>query len=193
MLHGTEGAISADAVGGIIAKASNENPAILTEVDTPQASECRAEFNLRWQVIHLTPDIMAPFGCREDVAWLLALAIPPDIQIDNLETAVLIEVRFNVLDNGAAVPAARDQLAGRSVGDRTRRQPAIRLVRTIARSGLPEAAPLLANLCRSLAKGATTDLPNPTGLIELSWLEAAVAGDIPTPYLDQLMARLNAS
>ena len=91
---------------------------------------------------------MAQFGSREDAAWLLSLAVPADIQIDQLETAVLIEMRLGILADGATLPASRDHLATSAAGDRTLHPGGDP---TGSRGGAARSARGCANACRSAA------------------------------------------
>lgn len=170
----------------IIAAARTDIPALLTELADLRATEAWPDFNLRWQRIRMLLDILSQFGNRDDAAWLLSLTIPPDIQIDQIETAVLIETRLEALTDGAALPTAIDRLASFDSATPADRLTTQRLVKALARSGLPAAQPLLADLARRLQPKALTDRPDPFGIIELSRLDPEIAGDLPSAYLDQL-------
>ncbi len=161
-------------------------PDLLTEMAALRVAESWVELDLPAKQVYISLDIMEQFGSREDAAWLVGLAIPDGVFVDQLETAVLIEMRLDALTDGATLPAARAALAAFQSGDATARGPAIRLVAALARSGLPEGIELLRGLERRLRDEPLKGAPNPTGIVELSRLSPDLAGDAPAVFLDRL-------
>jgi hypothetical protein len=166
-------------------------PDLLTEMETLRVAEAWPDFNRRWQRVDMILDIMAQFGTPDDAQWLVDLVVPGEIRIDQLEAAVLIETRLDLLQDGATLAAARARLAAYPAADKTQRGATTRLVQALARTGLPEGMALLASLHRLLQAEATEGLPNYTGIIELSRQPPEIAGDMPTVFLDRLAAEVD--
>jgi hypothetical protein len=166
-------------------------PELLTEMEALRAAEAWPDFNRRWQRVDMILDIMAQFGTREDAQWLMGLVVPGEIRIDQLEAAVLIETRLDLLEDGATLPAARAHLAAFPTGDKNQRTATTRLVQALARTGLPEGLDLLASLHLLLRSEATDGPPNYTGIIELSRQPPEIAGGIPAVFLDRLVAEVD--
>jgi hypothetical protein len=174
----------------VIAKGKAALPGLLAELQTFQAAEQWPDFNRRWLTVDLLLDIMAQFGKVEDAAWLIALPVPDTVQIDQLETAVLIETRLGALRTGAVLPAARAALAAILAGESSQRRTTIRLVRGLARSGLPDGMAMLADLQRALRLETPAGPPETVGIVELSRTTPDLAGDIPALFLDRLEAEV---
>ena len=169
-----------------ITQSKADIPAILAEIVQLDASENWPEFNRRWQRIDMSLDVMAQFGSRDDARWLLDLAIPPDLQIDNMETAVLIEMRLNALGDGAALPLARNRVAAYLAQDSAPFGDTFRLVTALGRSGLAEGTALLAVFHAAQRSKTDTGLPTLTAVIEMARLPPEIAGSIPTAFLDAM-------
>lgn len=174
------------AAAELIARFKTEMPALVTAMEALTAAEAWPASNILWQRIDMALDIMAQFGTREDARWLLALALPPDVQTDTMETAVLIEMRLFALNDGVALPRARQGVADYLADGNAPWGETYRLVLALARSGLPEGLDLLADFHNAQRLKPDLTRPVSTGVIELSRLPADAAENIPSVFLDDL-------
>lgn len=171
------------AAAAVLREARANLPAQIDAMAALQAAENWPAFNFRWQEVDITLDLFAAFGSADDAHWLTALALPDGIRIDNLETAVLIETRVGLLDSGATLAAARAAMADPARADD---QPLERLLMALARQGHPEGLGLLAEYRRRADPPADPASPDMRGVIELSRAGPALAGELPSAFLDQL-------
>lgn len=174
----------------VIAEAHARLPVLVDDMAKLQAAEAWPAFNLRWLEADAFLDILAAFGTAEDAAWLLSLILPEGVQINHLDSAVMIETRLGLLAKGAALATARQQLAAGLPEDDSARRDLVRLVESLARSGLPEGTTLLVELVQRLAEADLSTGTDPTGIVELSRLPPDQAAGQPSRFLDRFSAHL---